>query len=93
MPVPVACAGEVLSRVRGCHIAAAEHAPTTRSDKRLAIKPHVWVNRRMLAALNLMYVRSASLSARAACGGWGSGFWRCWEATEVEWAYHWRRIA
>ena len=36
--------------------------------------------------------RRAILSARAACGGRGSGFRRCWEATEVGWACHWRRI-
>ena len=37
--------------------------------------------------------RSAILSARAACGGRGSGFRRCWQATEVGWACHRRRIA
>ena len=36
--------------------------------------------------------RSAILSARAACGGRGSGFRRCWEANEVGWACHRRGI-
>ena len=37
--------------------------------------------------------RSAILSARAACGGRGSGFRRCWQATEVGRACHRRRVA